>query len=321
MSAWRLQWPYAWGGPVASAQFKEHPEDFEVEEILPQPFSGEGEHLCLWLEKRGDNTEYIARSLARCLGVESMAVSFCGLKDRQAVTRQWFSVQLPGIADEAALEKLRPEFCILATARNRSKLRRGQHWGNRFVVRLRGVEGDRAMLEKKLNVLAEKGSPNYFGPQRFGHGGGNLAQAEALDPRKLRGRNVRTGLYLSAARSWLFNEVLGARVDDGTWLMPVEGDPAGERPSGPLFGDGGGGATGPLAANENALLAAYPNFDRLFRARRLAPERRQLAVKPREFSMQWDGQDLLLEFSLPSGSYATAWLGEALTLVSPAPRT
>ncbi|QCF26375.1 tRNA pseudouridine(13) synthase TruD [Hydrocarboniclastica marina] len=319
MNQWRLSWPFAWGGPVATGRFKTVPEDFEVEEILTEPFSGEGEHLCLWLEKRGDNTDFIGRQLARCLGVEHMAVSFCGLKDRHAVTRQWFSIQLPGIADDTALEKLGAEFRILSHTRNRSKLRRGQHWGNRFVIRLREVQGDRPALETRLNILAEKGGPNYFGPQRFGHGGGNLREAEALDPRKLRGRNVRTGLYLSAARSWLFNEVLAARVEAGTWLNRIEGDPILERPTGPMLGDGGGGASGPLAETENSMLAAYPAFDRLFRARRLAPERRDLCVVPRDFDMRWEGDDLILAFSLSAGSYATSWLGEAVTLISAEP--
>lgn len=319
MSTWRLTWPSAWGGPVASARFKAQPEDFEVEEILSDPFTGEGEHLCLWLEKRGDNTEYIARQLARCLGVEPMVVSFCGLKDRHAVTRQWFSVQLPGIANNVALEKLNPEFRILASDRHRTKLRRGQHWGNHFSIRLRSVQGDREALETRLLKLAEQGSPNYFGPQRFGHGGGNLVAADALNPRKLRGKNFQAGLYLSSARSWLFNEALAQRVEDGTWLDRQEGEPPETAPTGPLFGDGGSGAGEPLASRENAILSLYPNFDRLFQARRLRPERRSLSLRPQDFKMRWEGEDLLLQFSLIAGGFATTWLGEALTLLSEVP--
>ena len=316
MSAWRLNWPYGWGGPVAKAVFKSVPEDFQVEEILTEPFTGEGEHLCLWLEKRGDNTEYVARELARCLDVAPMAVSFCGRKDRQAITRQWFSVQLPGVPDEVVLDKLRPQFVILATARHRSKLRRGQHWGNRFVVRLRSVEGNRDQLELRLKQLAEQGSPNYFGPQRFGHEGGNLVQADVLNPKQLRGKNFKAGLYLSSARSWLFNEVLGQRVEAGTWLVREDGDPGDGISTGPLFADGGGGAREPLAGWENAFLAQYPNFDRLFRARRLRPERRSLSLRPESFTLSWQDEDLVLEFSLPAGGFATTWLGEAVTLVS-----
>lgn len=318
MSAWRLDWPHAWGGPVAKADFKVEPEDFQVEEILPEALSGDGEHLCLWLEKRGDNTEFVARQLARRLGVDSAAVGFCGLKDRHAVTRQWFSVQLPGMASEPALEKLESEFRVLASGRHRSKLRRGQHWGNWFSIRLRNVEGDREILETRLRQLAEQGSPNYFGPQRFGHGGGNLAEADALDPRRLRGKNFRAGIYLSSARAWLFNEVLAQRVEAGNWQVCQEGDPQAPEPTGPLFGDGGGGALEPLASQEDVLLAQYPNFDRLFRARRLRPERRKLVLRPQEPITRWEGGDLIVEFSLESGGFATAWLGEAFILISPA---
>lgn len=316
MTSWRLEWPPGWGGAVAKALFKREPEDFEVEEILAEPFTGEGEHLCLWLEKRGDNTEYVARELARCLEVDPSVVGFCGLKDRHAVTRQWFSVQLPGVSSDTALAKLKPGFRILASDRHRSKLRRGQHWGNRFVIRLRDVEGDSGLIESRLSLLAKEGSPNYFGPQRFGRDGGNLVEADRLNPKRLRGKNFRAGLYLSSARSWLFNEILANRVEAGTWQTLQEGDPA-QEPTGPLFGDGGGGAREPLSRLEDALLLQYPNFDRLFRARRLRPERRALGLWPRDFEMAWEGADLIVRFELAAGGFATTWLGEAFILLSP----
>jgi len=336
MSQWRLDWPTSGGARVASGRLKIAPEDFAVDEVLELPgissdvhedtVAGSGEHLCLKLEKVGDNTEYVARELARMAGCRNFDVGFCGLKDRHAVTRQWFSLYRPGCEPQDALliQEIAARWPVLAASRQVRKLRRGDHSGNGFVIVLRGIIGDRQVIEDALNRLAVIGAPNYFGPQRFGIGGANLDRAVSLDPTALnrrgrpggkgRGGKKRGGsegaknvLYFSAARSWLFNEVLAARVEDGSWVEPEA--------TGPLWGDGGTTASGALETLERDIVAQTPGLADLFSVTRMKPERRPLAVKPEGLSWQWLGEDCLeLAFFLSPGQYATTVLSDIFEL-------
>src|SRR5947209_8129953 len=117
--------PQPFGPPVLAARIRATPEDFFVEELPAFEASGAGEHLLLTIEKRGMNTAFAARRIAQWAGVPEMAVGYAGMKDRHAVTRQRFSVQLPGreAPDLAALasEDLR----VIEAARHARKLQRG----------------------------------------------------------------------------------------------------------------------------------------------------------------------------------------------------
>ncbi|WP_372988002.1 tRNA pseudouridine(13) synthase TruD [Marinobacter sp.] len=327
---WRLDWPTS-HGRVARAQLKSVPEDFGVEEILPVSglIPGEGEHLCLLLKKTGDNTEFVARQLARMAGCRGFDVGFCGLKDRHAVTTQWFSLYRPGMesSDGDFIREVAVHWRVLASGRAPRKLRRGEHSANRFAIVLRNVEGLKAEIDEALNRLGEQGAPNYFGPQRFGRDGGNLDRALKIDPSQLnrragrakRGsRGGRDGsknvLYFSAARSWLFNEVLAARVSDGSWTTCLPGEP-GERASGPMWGDGGTTATDDQEILEREVVGQWPELERLFAATRMQPERRPLVAQPQELNWEWQGVDTLeIRFVLPPGQYATTVLGDIFEL-------
>lgn len=336
MSRWRLDWPSSGGARIGSGRLKTAPGDFIVDELLDLPASssdveagaipGRGEHLCLKLEKVGDNTEYVARELAGMAGCRNFDIGFCGLKDRHAVTRQWFSLYRPGCEaqDASLIREIAARWPVLAASRQARKLRRGEHSGNGFVVTLRAVAGDPEVIDSALARLADIGAPNYFGPQRFGNGGANLDRAVNLDPASLnrrsrsggkgRGGKKRAGsdgsknvLYFSAARSWLFNEVLAARVEDGSWAE------AGA--TGPLWGDGGTAASGHLEVLERAIVAQTPELASLFSVTRMKPERRPLAAKPKKLAWQWLDQDSLeLTFLLSPGQYATTILSDIFEL-------
>jgi tRNA pseudouridine13 synthase len=280
------------------------------------------------IEKSGDNTEFVARELATMASCKAFEVGFCGLKDRHAVTVQWFSLYCPGreSGDTALLQTIGARWPVLASGRHARKLRRGEHLGNEFDLVLRRVNGNRVDIEQALTLLGERGAPNYFGPQRFGIGGGNLERAVNLDPTRLnRKRGSRRGggggsgsknvLYFSAARSWLFNEVLAARVEAGAWFTGMPGEPSEDgHPTGPLWGDGTL-ATGALAELERAVVAEYPEFERLFFTTRMKPERRNLVSRPQQLSWQWlDDNALRLQFFLPPGQYATTVLGDIFEL-------
>lgn len=337
MSRWRLDWPTSGGGRVARAVLKSTPEDFRVDEALElpgmepdvtgtDPIPGGGEHVCLKLQKTGDNTEYVARELAKIAGSRNFDVGFCGLKDRHAVTCQWFSLYRPGEedADQALIRAVGARWPVLAGCRQARKLRRGDHRGNQFQITLRGVAGSRDRIDQALGRLAEFGAPNYFGPQRFGKAGTNLDRAVAMDPAamnrgagsggKRRSRAKRGGsedsknvLYFSAARSWLFNEVLAARVADGSWRQ--------EDATGPLWGDGGTTAIGATGALERAVVTRTPELEAVFSSTRMKPERRPLALKPEQLTWRWLTEDSLeLAFFLAPGQYATTMLGDIFEL-------
>jgi len=332
---WRLKWPVSSGQRVGSARLKVSPEDFRVTESLwPEVeglaggAEGAGEHLCVRLEKSGDNTEFVARELAQLAGCKAFEVGFCGLKDRHAVTSQWFSLYCPGreASDAELLSAIGERWRVLNWRRHARKLRRGEHQANGFELVLREVQGDRQAMEAALALLAERGAPNYFGLQRFGFQGGNLERAVNLDVSRLNrkkggrhrggGSGSKNVLYFSAARSWLFNEVLAARVEAGNWFEAMAGEPeAHGSPTGPLWGDGGTTATGEQEQLERSVVAGHPEFERLFLSTRMKPERRALVTRPDNLQWQWqDDNTLRLQFTLPPGQYATTVLADVFEL-------
>ncbi|RZI79576.1 MAG: tRNA pseudouridine(13) synthase TruD, partial [Pseudomonas sp.] len=272
MTELELLGPRDSGEALGSAVLKAVAEDFQVDEVLDIPLTGQGEHLWLWVEKRDLNTEEAARRLARAAGVPLRAISYAGLKDRQALTRQWFSLHLPGKADPDLSRAEDDTLRILKRDRHLRKLQRGAHSANGFTLRLTALTADHAALDARLHQLKAQGVPNYFGSQRFGHGGGNVQDAQSWAERAAlpEQRNVRSRL-LSAGRSYLFNQVLAARVADGSWQRAQVGDllaftdsrsffPAGEaecadprlaildlHPTGPLWGEGPTPTTGATA--------------------------------------------------------------------------
>ena len=214
---------YLHGKPNAQGQLRTHNSDFKVFEILPFAPSGEGEHLLLHVEKTGENTTFVARQLAKHFGVKDMQVTYAGLKDRHAVTEQWFGIHLPGkqVDDIASVNIAGVN--ILAHQRHNKKLKTGALIGNRFELILREVT-DAASVIERFEQVAKTGVPNYFGEQRFGFNGNNLHKALALFAgQKVKDKKKRS-MYLSAARSYLFNQMLSQRILDKHFLSPIEGD-------------------------------------------------------------------------------------------------
>jgi tRNA pseudouridine13 synthase len=215
--------PRAHGAPVLSARFRVAPEDFRVDELAGFAPSGEGEHLLLTVEKRGMNTAFAAKRIAQWAGIAEMGVGYAGMKDRHAVTTQRFSVHLPKrvAPDLAPLQS--EDLRVLDFSWHNRKLPRGALAGNRFALVLREPEGDREAIAARLAAIAGKGIPNYFGEQRFGREGDNVAAAQRMFAGQRVKREQRS-MLLSAARSELFNAVLGARVADGSWASGTQGE-------------------------------------------------------------------------------------------------
>lgn len=196
-----------------------------VSEELGFPLAGSGEHVWLRIRKRGLNTDQVAGHVARRAGVSRRNVSYSGMKDRHAVTEQWFSIWLPRTVIDDWQDGMPDGVEVMEHGRHSRKLHRGTHRSNRFMITLRECAGEAAAVEQRLAEIGRDGVPNYFGEQRFGRDGTNVTHAEAM----LAGQEVvhdrhRRGIYLSAARSWLFNLVLARRVTDGSWNRILPGE-------------------------------------------------------------------------------------------------
>ncbi len=327
--------PRAHGAPALRARIRSADEDFVVEELDGFTASGSGEHLLLTVEKRGITTAAAAGRIARWAGVPASAIGHAGLKDRYAVATQRFSVWLPKrqAPDTAPLED--ESLRVRHSEWHARKLPRGALAGNRFALTLREVSGDRDAIGERLAAIAARGVPNYFGEQRFGREGDNVAAALKM----FAGRRVRReqrSLLLSAARSELFNRVLARRVADGSWDSALDGEVwmldgsrsvfgpqpfdaalAGRlasfdiHPSAPLWGAGALRSEGACRALEESVLAQAdaPALRAGLEAAGLRQERRANRLRPADLAWEWCGDDLLrIRFSLPPGAYATAVL-------------
>lgn len=331
-----LTLPRAYGDALGCATIRTVPEDFRVTEIPLVAPDGEGEHCWLYIRKRNSNTPWVASRLATFADVSPRSVSYAGMKDRNAVTEQWFSVQLPGQADPDWQAINNDDFEVLEAKRHSRKLKTGALRGNRFRLQLRGVDTDPVQLNARLEQV-KRGFPNSFGPQRFGRDGDNLLQAERLlaRPRARVSRNKRS-IWLSAVRSALFNRALAARIEAGNWNAPLAGDafqlegksavfaaPAIDddiqvradngdiHPTGPLCGSGDPVVSGAAAELEQATLEPYRDWIEGLDAFRMKHARRALRVVPADLVWSQAAEDRwLLEFSLPAGSYATSLLYE-----------
>lgn len=328
---------FAHGVPPVQGTIRATAEDFQVREIPLLDPDGAGEHAWVHVQKRNATTITVAEQLARHADVHPRNVSFAGLKDRNAVTEQWFSVHLPGRDDPDWQALASDELVVLRHARHSRKLQRGALRGNDFRIVVRNMAGDRDACEARLAVMAAAGVPNYFGEQRFGRNGSNLRTAERLfaNPRLRLSRNQRS-MALSSARSLLFNRVLSGRIDAGCWDTPVAGDAmqlAGSHsffiaetiddellqrvrmldvhPTGPLCGRGNVPVTAACLAIEESVLAGFQDMTRGLDAAGVRNDRRSLRLPVGSLAWQWlTGSELELNFSLPAGSYATSVLRE-----------
>ena len=333
-----LDWPRSNTLPKSKAVFKQTPEDFQVDEFFAEPFSGEGEHIMLKIEKRGLTTEDVVRALARLINKPAKLISYAGLKDRQALSTQWLSIHAPGetIAD---LELLAGTgWRVLEHTRHNKKLRPGYLTGNQFTIRLNDLTHPQE-LEQRIEQIKKTGVPNYFGEQRFGREAGNLLRAEELlvQKRKVKDRFLK-GMYYSAARSWLYNLILAQRVEDGSWNVPIAGDVmqlagsnsifvideadtalmqrVSERdvsPASPLPGKGQNKVKG------QALILINKIYDQ-WRPWLMGLEQQGLEESWRPNILHVEGLESIIKgstaelfFTLPAGSYATVVLRELFT--------
>ena len=327
-------WATAHGDRLFDASIRSTPTDFVVTERCDIEFSGEGEHDYLWVEKTGNNTQWVVEQLARHAGVPQRDVGFAGMKDRHAVTYQWFSVRRAADIDWSAfsVDGVR----ILEQQRHRRKLKRGAHKGNSFRIALRAaaIAEHRARIDERLSVISQFGVPNYFGEQRFGRDGNNIKLCKRVFAGQKMSRAKR-GIALSAARSLIFNAILEQRVRDASWQTILPGelanlDGSGSvftvddvtpelvarcieqdiHPSASLWGEDSPRAALQVAELEAAVADSLSEISAGIVSARMAAASR--ALRLRVSNLKWEQLPavLWLEFELVKGGYATAVLRE-----------
>lgn len=332
---------YLYGKPESTGLLRSEMSDFKVYEKLPFLPCGEGEHLFIHVKKTGANTLFVARELAKYFQVKEQLVSYAGLKDRFAVTEQWFGIHVPG-KQEYCLDDLNIEGVeVLSYKRHNKKLRTGALLGNKFEITLREVTSIKALTERWQQIV-EQGVPNYFGEQRFGIEGGNMERALSLfSGQKVKDKKKR-GIYLSAARSHVFNSVVNERIKQSDFDNVVVGDVlmlAGTQSvfkveeldntikqrliekdvdiTAPMWGAGELMTTGEprlleesIAENNQEFCQGLPRFG-------LKQERRRIRINVSDTDLELLAENegnssVRVSFFLPAGCYATTILRELL---------
>lgn len=345
LDIYKSELPRAYGGPLSSGRIKSIPDDFIVEELLGFELSGDGEHEFLFVRKSGENTEFTARLLAEFANVNIRDVSYAGLKDRHGITSQWFSIHLPGNLSPNWEQFNSPSVEVLFRTRNKRKLRKGAAKGNRFKLTIRDlVIGCPEAFEEILWSICRYGIPNYFGEQRFGWNGQNLEKALSLfrDSGNFR-RSHKNGLYISAARSEIYNRILALRVEQNLWNKAVDGDVfmfqgshsffvpekvddlIHERveeleihPGGSLWGFGNSPISAMALDLESQAILGMDEFMSGLENLKVEKSMRPLRVCPAEMTWSFvDSKTLNIEFVLPPGAYATAVLHELICFIEP----
>ncbi len=223
---------------------------------------------------------------------------------------------------------------ILEVDRHDKKLRRGVHKANRFRIAVRGINATQAQLDPWLNILGKRGVPNYFGEQRFGRNGSNMSLARELFAGKRMKRN-KQNIAVSAARSYLFNEILHSRVCSDSWDKAVAGEAfnldgtnsifvddtvSAEltarlesldiHPTAALWGKGELISRGDARNADVAVIDSHRELSDGLERHGLKQARRATRLVVEDLGSELIDGSLWLEFSLRKGGYATSVLRE-----------
>ncbi len=309
----RDAWPRVGSGQVTGV-LRHSPEDFVVTELpLPLLPDWRGDYVLIEVRKRNLTTQWVAGGLARHFGVPLRDVGHAGLKDRRAVTSQFFTVRMPRALPLHPWYE--PGTALLQLTRTRSALQPGDLLGNAFRICARDVS-DPAQTELRLQQLrADPILPNYFGPQRFGSSAGNIdaVRAWATGERHPGGRFER-GLWLSSARALLFNLALAERVQAGDWDRSIAGEARLHgAASGPLWGRGKPLVAGAVLARCQVAWRDQSQACALLVREGVRQDLRPWAMPVADLQWHWPAANVLsVQFRLAAGSYATTVLRELL---------
>ena len=321
---------------------KAQPEDFRVYELPTFEPEGLGDHLYLWIEKRGISTPRLLSGLASRCGLQVRDLGCAGRKDQVAVSQQWISLPttLGGKLDElpddhAPVQMDDGDWQILKRRLHPRRLKIGNLRGNRFDLLVRGLTDDQSLeLVKRSDALADEGYlVNAYGEQRFidPHA---LDQAKRLFERgRLRGR--KDTFVLSVAQAAIFNRYLFYRRE---FSGPISGEWYGTAKGGRFDGEREDSARlqerleageivslGPMLGRD--VQPAHQCLDLVYRAcadldlealdwsrfgKRLRGAWRPTVVPVNDLEAASDVDGVRLRFSLPAGAYATVLIRRLL---------
>lgn len=319
---------------------KENPEDFIVEEIPVYQPEGEGEHLFINLTKKGITTKEVQKALAGLYHVNIQDVNFAGIKDKQAVASQYFSVWLKNKGNKDLAYKLEEKLPlkINSLAYHRKKIKQGHLLANAFNIKISRPECSPEQAINKvqpiIDIIHRKGLPNYYGHQRFGIEGNNAQKGyDILTGKKKEKNKWLRRFLLSAYQSHLFNHYLVLRIRKGLYDKILKGDIAKKHDTGgifvvenieteqkridkkaicytgPIFGKKMKVAQGEAAQLEEKILADnHIGWNHLLGARLNGSRRQGVIIPTIQSEKEEDG--IRLRFTLPKGAYATVVLRE-----------
>jgi tRNA pseudouridine13 synthase len=319
---------------------KSSPSDFIVEEIPLYFPSGEGQHIYLLIEREGKSTKEVVDDLRVLFQIKETDIGYAGLKDKHAITIQWFSLSLGATASEDETSKKitdNLEYAkVLKSSKHTNKLKNSHLIGNKFKIILRDC--DENCLEIALKIreeLLQKGIPNYYGKQRFGSKEDNhITGKKVLLKEKVIKKHWMRKLMLSAYQSHLFNLWLSDRISTNRFNKIIPGDLLQginqQRPfpyspdkdhdkeflnkeisfTGPIFGSK---VSKPLEEalliEESILTSEGVNLD-TFKEMKLPGSRRLAHIFLKSLEIEENENNLTFEFTLSKGSYATSLLRE-----------
>ena len=345
---------YVKSAPNISAKLKVNFDDFKVEEYLGFEPTGSGDHLFIKLKKINLSTIEVARKLSETTGTKLSAIGYSGMKDKRGECTQWFSIPLKSKIESEIASLENEQVKIISSQPNIRKLKIGNHKENDFNIKLRGCQGDKYEFEDRLNRLMAHGVPNYFGMQRFGKKMKNvqimvnlMEETQQIRDSKIsqllqHETRVKRGILISAARAYLFNQLLSNRIQLKNWSRYQPGDVLNldgtdsyflvpndqwdetlqERlnsfdihVSGPLAGhifSQNKYVTRSKAADiENDSMENSSSILKGLMKLEVSASRRPLRFRPKNLRWSWqDGNILNVRFSLRRGCYATSLLRE-----------
>jgi tRNA pseudouridine13 synthase len=320
--------------PGINGQIKIEPEDFQVTEIPLYEPSNEGQHLYITIKRKNLNTKDVVKILMDTFSISEKDIGHAGLKDKNALTTQCFSLSLGvkySIAKAKEVLDITPEFEVLKIERHENKLKTGHLKGNQFSILIKDVDPDAYQKAENIkNRILITGIPNYYGPQRFGSKGDNWEKGlELLKGERKEKRSWLKKLYYSALQSYLFNQWLKARIDNKKFSVLLNGDHligttgsrtfpydkeknhieefnAGEISyTGPMFGH-------KITWDENELDILQANNLNIsqFKNKFLMGTRRSAVLRVKDISIEELNNAIKFKFTLPAGHYATTILRE-----------
>ncbi len=330
---------YAYTKLNITAVLKLNPEDFMVTEQLSFKPDGSGKHAFLWIEKKSLNTQHVIQLLSEFTGLAAKHIGYAGLKDKQSISRQWFSINLEGLMEPDWQEFSHPSVTIKQVTYHNKKLKIGSLTANQFIILLRDImPQNKDKIEHRLSIISQQGVPNYYGPQRFGINNQNISKAQDWFEGKIKIHQwSQKSIILSAARSKLFNQLLSQRLEKYGWNQLISGEvmmldgtqsifavpehsdaeiisrfhEADIHPTLALWGQGKLKSCLDLLILENNSKELFSKWCIGLENKGLKQQRRAIRVIPKKMKSTWiEGKYLQLEFSLPKGCYATSVLRE-----------